>query len=338
MRPRLTTLLLLLAAAPRLMADDAPGKASAIPPRPSPTEPVARSLSLKRSAEFLDAVSVEWTRQRKCGTCHTNYPYLMARPAIKEYASPAMAEVRAFFETRANHWDDPAADAKPRWDAEVVATAAALAINDAATTGTLHPTTRKALDRMWTVQKPDGGWNWLKCDWPPYEHDDYFGAVVAALGAGHAPGDYAGAPRPGRTRPAARLLPGESAARPAPPDDAPLGLHAPRRPDGRKAAGSDDQVAPVAPAPGRRLEPALAGPLEAPGRHGERSRRAERRLRHRPRRFRAPPGRRPGGRPGHRTRRRLARGQPARVGPVVHAVGEQRQGPLHQPTPGRPSP
>src|SRR3954452_14543431 len=103
MRPRLTALLLLLAAAPRLMADDAPGKASAIPPRPSAAEPVARSLSLKRSAEFLDAVSVEWTRQRKCGTCHTNYPYLMARPAIKEYASPAMAEVRAFFETRANH-------------------------------------------------------------------------------------------------------------------------------------------------------------------------------------------------------------------------------------------
>ena len=176
------------------MADDAPGKASAIPPRPSAAEPVARSLSLKRSADFLDAVSVEWTRQRKCGTCHTNYPYLMARPAIKEYASPAMAEVRAFFETRANHWDDPAPDAKPRWDAEVVATAAALAMNDAATTGTLHPTTRKALDRMWTVQKPAGGWDWIKCDWPPHEHDDYFGAVVAALGAGHAPGGYARGP------------------------------------------------------------------------------------------------------------------------------------------------
>ena len=56
---------------------------------------------------------------------------------------------------------------KPRWDTEVVATAAALAINDAATTGTLHPLTRRALDRMWTLQKPDGDWDWLKCDWPP---------------------------------------------------------------------------------------------------------------------------------------------------------------------------
>ena len=47
----------------------------------------------------------------------------------------------------------------PRWDAEVVATAAALAFNDAATTGKLHDTTRQALDRMWTVQREDGGWS-----------------------------------------------------------------------------------------------------------------------------------------------------------------------------------
>src|SRR5205814_70252 len=72
--------------------------------------------------------------------------------------------------------------------------AAALAINDAATTGRLHPLTRKALDRTWTLQKPDGGYDWLKCGWPPYEHDDYFGAIVAALGAGHAPDGYAQAP------------------------------------------------------------------------------------------------------------------------------------------------
>ena len=36
--------------------------------------------------------------------------------------------------------------------------AAVLAHNDAATTGKLHPLTHKALDRMWTVQREDGGW------------------------------------------------------------------------------------------------------------------------------------------------------------------------------------
>jgi squalene-hopene/tetraprenyl-beta-curcumene cyclase len=159
--------------------------------RPFADEPIAPDLSLKRSAVLMDAAALKWTRQHNCGSCHTNYPYLMARPTLREFASPAMGEIRAFFETRVAHWDDAKAEAKPRWDAEVVSTAAALAFNDAATTGVLHPLTRRALDRMWTLQKSDGGWDWLKCGWPPLEHDDYYGAIVAALGAGHAPGDYA---------------------------------------------------------------------------------------------------------------------------------------------------
>ena len=82
----------------------------------------------------------------------------------------------------------------------MISTASALAYNDAVTSGKLHPLTRQALDRMWTLQKSDGGWEWLKCGWPPLEHDDYYGALVAALGVGHAPGDYA------RSAPAQRGL------------------------------------------------------------------------------------------------------------------------------------
>jgi squalene-hopene/tetraprenyl-beta-curcumene cyclase len=82
----------------------------------------------------------------------------------------------------------------PRWDAEVVMSAVVLAYNDAATSGKLHPTTRKALDRMWTVQKEDGGFNWLKCDWPPMESDDHYGATIALVGLGAAPEDYAKTP------------------------------------------------------------------------------------------------------------------------------------------------
>jgi squalene-hopene/tetraprenyl-beta-curcumene cyclase len=151
----------------------------------SPDEPLAKTFSLDQAAAFLDSTSLAWTRERKCGTCHTNYPYLWARPVLKG-KSAALQEVRKFFEDRAAHWDK----AKPRWDAEVVSTAAALAINDASSTGKLHPLSRQALDRIWTLQKPDGGWNWLKCNWPPYEHDDYFGALVAALGTAHAGKDY----------------------------------------------------------------------------------------------------------------------------------------------------
>src|SRR5262249_11933780 len=116
---------------------------------------------------------------------------LMARPVLKDQPSAAHAEVRKFFEDRVAHWDRGQPGDKPRWDAEVVATASLLALTDARTTGTLHPRPRQALDRMWTLQQKDGGWTWLKCNWPPFEHDDYFGAVLGALGAGVAPQAYA---------------------------------------------------------------------------------------------------------------------------------------------------
>ena len=48
---------------------------------------------------------------------------------------------------------------------------------------------------MWQVQRPSGEWNWLKCDWPPLEHDDYYGAVLAAVAVGYAPERYAATPQ-----------------------------------------------------------------------------------------------------------------------------------------------
>src|SRR5438093_39347 len=47
-------------------------------------EPLAKEFSLARAASFLDAGAVWWTHEKKCGTCHTNFPYLMARPLLKE--------------------------------------------------------------------------------------------------------------------------------------------------------------------------------------------------------------------------------------------------------------
>ena len=180
----------ILAAAAVLPAASAPQQEKpAAFPKPSPSsaeEPLARELSLARAGEFLDGASVNWTREEKCGACHTNYPYLMARPLLGK-DDPGPAEVRRFFEGRVAHWDT----ARPRWDTEVVATAATLAIHDRLTTGKLHPLTRQALDRMWTLQRKNGAWNWLKCNWPPHEHDDYFGAAFAAVGVGLAPDDYA---------------------------------------------------------------------------------------------------------------------------------------------------
>jgi len=175
----------------------APAQEPAVPAVPSVAKPAPNSAdepkrakpSLAKAAEFLDAVNLHWNHQKKCGTCHTNYPYLMARPALKEVPLEQHNEVRRFFEQRIAGWDTE--KGKPRWDAEVIATACALAVNDARTTGKLHPLTRQALDRMWTLQLKNGSWDWLKCAWPPFEHDDYFGAVFVATCVGQAPDNYA---------------------------------------------------------------------------------------------------------------------------------------------------
>lgn len=149
-------------------------------------EPIAKSYSITKATRFLDSASLRWQTQRRCFTCHTNFAYLYARPAIGANA-PAHKEVRKFAEQLVGQrWKDKG----PRWDAEVVAAAAALAFNDAATTKKLHALTRKALDRMWTLQRANGSWNWLKCDWPPMESDDHYGVTLAAIAVGVAPGDY----------------------------------------------------------------------------------------------------------------------------------------------------
>lgn len=149
-------------------------------------EPVAKAHSLDRGVHFLDAAALAWQKERKCFTCHTNLAHLYARPLVSANA-PAAKEVRAYAEALVTQrWKEKG----PRWDAEVVATAAALAFNDAATTGKLHDATRQALDRMWTLQREDGGWTWLKCNWPPMESDDEYGACLAALAAAVAPENY----------------------------------------------------------------------------------------------------------------------------------------------------
>jgi squalene-hopene/tetraprenyl-beta-curcumene cyclase len=173
--------LLLVAAAPQEGPQVGPNESE---------EPIAREFSLERGRKFLDDVSLQWQRERKCVTCHTNFSYLVTG-ATHAAKRSAYLEVRRFTEALVS---DRWVARGPRWDAEVVVAAAGLAISDAEGSGKLHPLTRKALDRMWTVQKPDGGWAWLKCGWPPMESDDYYGATLALLATGRAPEGYASTP------------------------------------------------------------------------------------------------------------------------------------------------
>ena len=163
-------------------SDDVTLENVAAPSANKADEAISKDASLEKAAHFLDSAALTWQKDRKCFTCHTNFAYLYARPAISA-DNTAHQQVRAFAEELVQkRWEDQG----PRWDAEVVAAAAALAFNDAATTGKLHAASRTALDRMWTIQKEDGGFSWLKCDWPPMESDDHYGVTLAAIAVGAA--------------------------------------------------------------------------------------------------------------------------------------------------------
>jgi squalene-hopene/tetraprenyl-beta-curcumene cyclase len=152
-----------------------------------PDEPLAKEFSLRRGTEYLDGLTLDWTREAGCVTCHTTLPYFAARAADDRPSSgPAVDELLALMEYRVAHWQTE----KPLWDAEVLITAVSMLVHDAQATGKLKPSTRTALDRMWELQRADGAWNWLKAGTPPFEYDDYYGAVLVAVGLGYAPEKY----------------------------------------------------------------------------------------------------------------------------------------------------
>lgn len=186
MRYITTGLLALLFTANMLCREDVAFQAPSLNRAEEPIAP----FSAEKAAEFLDSASLHWQKTHQCFTCHTNYAYLLARPSLGKDA-PALKKLRNFAESMIQErWKAKG----PRWDAEVVTTASILAMNDAMVTGKLHPLTRQALDQMWKLQRADGGWNWLKCDWPPMESDDHYGATLAAIGVGMAPDQYSQTP------------------------------------------------------------------------------------------------------------------------------------------------
>ena len=122
-------------------------------------EPIRASFSAKQAARYLDNASLNWQKRRNCVTCHTNMPYLMARPSLSD-AMPDSGEVRSFSRIITS----PVGKRKQ-------ATREALspgfdwsgpAFNDAQTTGFVG---RGPDDSRSDVDDSRGewAWNWAKC-------------------------------------------------------------------------------------------------------------------------------------------------------------------------------
>ena len=158
-------------------------------------EPRLEQFSLSKATEYLDACA--HANENSCFACHGTFAYLAARPAIGTMTptySQTRQAVEEFAARLAGEKLSPR-ETPPLHVCETVMTAATLAQHDAATPRKLLPPTRKVLDRIWDLQRDDGGWNWVKQNAPPSEIDDHFGVTMAAIAVGTVPDRYADTPQ-----------------------------------------------------------------------------------------------------------------------------------------------
>jgi squalene-hopene/tetraprenyl-beta-curcumene cyclase len=179
---------------------------------------IASSWDQKAAAGYLDRRQdwwMEWPRAKRdhdtfCVSCHTAVPYALSRPALRNALAeqaPSANERRLLDNVtkRVRLWKEVApfysdADrgvyktAESR-GTESVLNALILASRDAQN-GQLSNETRMAFDNMWAEQQTrgnkKGAWLWLRFGNEPWEADDsdYYGATLAAVALGIAPGNY----------------------------------------------------------------------------------------------------------------------------------------------------
>jgi hypothetical protein len=181
-----------------------------------------------RAIAWLDARQEAWSSfaraergegpdRTTCVSCHTVLSYALARPALGRFTAgpghdpgPAAAEARtlAAVRLRVAHWadlDTPRFDLMYDFDdrkkvesrgTEAVLNALILARSDAASRrAEPGPATRVALGHLWAAQTtagPEAGsWDWLNFGLQPWEAPGSraFGAALAAIAVGSAPGD-----------------------------------------------------------------------------------------------------------------------------------------------------
>jgi squalene-hopene/tetraprenyl-beta-curcumene cyclase len=180
------------------------------------------SWDLKRAATYMDARQDWWQQwpsaardhDTVCVSCHSSLPYVLARPSLRtalgeQGASANEMKIVADVVQRVRNWRDMEPwypdqtrglpkTAESR-GTESVINAAVLARRDA-DAGMLSEDGRQAFANMWAQQMRtgdlSGAWAWLSFRLEPWEgvKSAYFGAALAAIAVGTAPGGYGSSP------------------------------------------------------------------------------------------------------------------------------------------------
>jgi hypothetical protein len=184
-----------------------------VAPGSFPSQARDRGWDRDGAAKYLDDRMDLWFASGKklrtgetkttCVSCHTTVPYVLARPALRRAMGVAAAtpqESKLYEETVRRvedydgrqllyeHTEDKKTESR---GTEVALNALILASADAAQNRRAPSgPTQKAFDQLWKAQRPDGAWDWLDFGLEPFETTDgaYFGATLAALAVGLAPG------------------------------------------------------------------------------------------------------------------------------------------------------
>lgn len=163
---------------------------------------------------FSSADRGEGETRTSCVSCHTALPYAMARPVLRKFVGAETVteqEKKLLAQTRmrVENWkeldseafglfyDSNARKKKESWGTEAVLNTVILAFDDR-NQGRSSPSdgTKKAFSNLWQTQVQTGDhqgtWDWLDFNMGPWEWNEarYFGASLAAIAVGTAPGYY----------------------------------------------------------------------------------------------------------------------------------------------------
>jgi squalene-hopene/tetraprenyl-beta-curcumene cyclase len=196
-----------------------------------PETKITKSWDAKAAADYLDRRQswwMEWPRAQRdhetfCVSCHTAVPYALSRSALRtalaeQAPSPNEQRLLDNVTKRVRLWKEVEpfykdADRGPYKSVESRGTesilnALILSSRDAQS-GQLSHDARTAFENMWAEQQiagqQKGAWLWLRFRNEPWEADDsgYFGATLAAVAVGIAPGNYRATPE---VQPGLKLL------------------------------------------------------------------------------------------------------------------------------------
>lgn len=176
----------------------------------------------KAAAAYLDGRQGWWMTWPKaqrdhetaCVSCHTAVPYALSRPALRQSMGeegPTKTETTmlGYITKRVGLWSEvepfykdnkngPTKSSESR-GTEAVLNSLILASYDARQ-GALRDVTKKSFDEAWALQIKSGdeagAWIWLNFHNGPWESNEsqYWGATLAAVAVGTAPGHYRDSP------------------------------------------------------------------------------------------------------------------------------------------------